>query len=294
MSVVRIEDPVEEAGSWSGTFGQKGLREIQRTFRVIASSPTDGPLTIRAAGPAINSTYSQGETDTELYLTQKEAKYRGISTKGPEYWWDLTCTWTPQPGGSELNLHPFDRRTILGGHMEHFERIVERDIDGNDCTNSARQYFDPPLQADDSRPVITMTRNEAAFPYTKMITYQDAVNSDGWLGFDPGVVKIFDIKPTEKTEQVGAEGAEQELIFYEVTYEFHVNWLGWQKEPLDQGRYELSTGGGLVSIKEADGQTAVNDPVMLDGQGNARPEGPPVFLPYHVYRRVNFSALNLP
>lgn len=294
MAILRAEAQLQ---SWEGTFGIKGEREISFRWRVVSDNINDGPWIVRATNliPDIYDTYSLGgESDTGLYVSSKKVSggewLRGAA--GREIHWFVDVKWT-RLDRDEYDL-PGDRETIIHGHMEHFERIAEVDVDGNGVLNSAGQYFDPPIQADDSRPVITMIRNEPDFPYLTMLNYHDRVNNATWNGIPAQCVKIFNISAQEKIEHIGDEGSEIEFKYWEVTYEFHVNYDGWRKQILDQGRYELNSGGtALVAIEDSEGRP-VNDPVLLDGAGNGRPEGPPVYLTYQVYYEVSFAPLSLP
>jgi hypothetical protein len=147
---------------------------------------------------------------------------------------------------------------------------------------------------DESRPVLTIKRNEPSFVGTLAIAYQDAVNTDSFAGANAGQCKIFNISAEKHIEPWGPEGAEEDVTYWSVTYEIHFRREGWHKDILDQGRYEIESGDKLKAIEDSEDRP-VADPVLLDGSGKQLPAGEdPVFLPYHVYKRLPYAPLNLP
>src|SRR5262249_46326548 len=115
--------------------------------------------------------------------------------------WVVTCEYGPptvEQGQQQEN--PLLRPAVLTWGFTQNSRAVWKDVNGTPIQNSAGDAFDPPPEIDDSRPVLTVTRNEAGFNPAIAIQYQDAVNSDQFLGFNAGVVKINGISSTSQSE----------------------------------------------------------------------------------------------
>jgi hypothetical protein len=103
--------------------------------------------------------------------------------------------------------------------------------------------------------VLTIQKNRASFSQSVAIDYQDAINSDSFLGFSAGKVKVAGISATSQTEN--------KVFFWAVTYEFHFRREGWQVETLDQGRNCLILENLVPIFQRAahDGQPIYNMPV---------------------------------
>ncbi len=141
--------------------------------------------------------------------------------------------------------------------------------------------------------------------------YQDAVNDDEFWGAIEGTAKFKGIEVERKTRMAtslrGNVGLQ--IVYLRVTYTIHFRGEGWDLVLLDAGpRYRPSNlnPNKLVSFQDGQGHPYID---LLDGKGhnllplaNAPPPmdptaapPPPVFLPpLRQYKRLPFSALNLP
>jgi hypothetical protein len=190
---------------------------------------------------------------------------------------------------------PFDRPPEYSWTFAQFQKVAALDINGNAIVNSAGQYFDPPIEIDDSRPVLTIVRNEIYFNPAIAIAYQDAINSEWFFGFAPGVVKVANISAVSQVED-DYPSAGNKFYYWKVTYEFMMRRGGWTLQLLDQGRFKISAVADgdvmLEPIRDADLQP-VTDPLPLNGSGQPIDEPGPtncVFLPYQVYQALPFTA----
>lgn len=289
MSIVSVTKLISGR---SGTIQPKGERTYTRVYRVVTNDKADGPQIVRTASgvPNFGASYVDGnDADTSCVVTSKTAETLGDDP----FIWNVSVNYTIPDGDS--TTHPLLRAADISFGFEHFQTICERDNQGNGVTNSAGQYFDPPIEKDDSRPVLTVTRNQASFSGAIAIQYQDAVNIDFFSGAAPGQCKMFNISSVKTIEPFGDPPVD--VTYWRTTYEIHFNRDGWIKRILDQGRYERD-GDKLVQIKDKDDKH-VTDPVLLDGNGKELPvetgqNVQAVFLPYRVYRELPFGPLGLP
>lgn len=271
-------------------------REYVRAFLVRSDTADENIVAVRYASgvPAAGAAHPH---DARAYLIRKQVA-QATSTEDGRKLWIVTCNYATLKKEQKKKLtHPLDRPYEIDWVGETFQTIAEKDIFGKGIMNSAGQYFDPPIQVDDVRPVLTITRNEATFDGSLAEQYQNSINNAPFFGGAAYTVKCKSIKAKRVIEEFAAsEGSEVEVEFWTVTYEFHYNRDTWWLPPLDQGRYELDSGGDkLVSIKDSDG-AAVNDPVPLDGAGHQVPPndlpGGAVFFRYRYYTEMNFNNFN--
>jgi hypothetical protein len=102
--------------------------------------------------------------------------------------------------------------------------------------NQAHDEFDPPIMVDDSRLTYIFARNERAFEVIRSFSYRDAVNSDPFLGFEPGEAKIARIESNEEFD------AEFGGYYWRTTYEI-------------QFRATIDTAQARVTVVDAHGNT---------------------------------------
>ncbi len=287
MSIVAVNELFEGREAQEN---EKGQRFYTRVFQVVTDDPNDGPLTAaRATGvPRRGALYSAGN---EVDLAARVRRITPSQNPESPRLWEIRIEYDTVR--EEQDENPLNRPYEVNWDFAQFTRPVWRDIFGNAILNSARQYYDPPVEIDDSRPVLSVTRNEGGFNPGLAIEFQDAINSDTFLGFSPGTVKVAKIAAQSQFEN--------NWFYWRVTYEFNFRREGWNISILDQGRYELRN-GKPVPIREFDTSgveipfSHVTDPVPLNGAGLRLPNPSPdtvIYGTYQVYRERDFSFLNL-
>lgn len=201
--------------------------------------------------------------------------------------WTITVSYGPwQP----REQNPLDEPPSIECDGEQFERIVDRDRDGNPIVNSSKDYYDPPVVRDDSRPTMVIVRNEPYSTPNPAPAYNDRVNSATFHGEDPGTVKCGIIKRSRQWHQAVPDGG----YYWRTTYPFTLNRDGWQREILDQGLRELVAGTPPERKQIKIKSQLATSPVLLDGSGGVLPtDGAAVYNTHHIYLEADFSALGL-
>lgn len=185
--------------------------------------------------------------------------------------------------------HPLDRPAEISDGANIFTRFCDKDTSGNAILNKANQPFDPPVEADDARLAVTVTRNFAE--RLNSLAYINRVNDTEFLGGAAGTVKIQDFQQTRKIEEYGEGDEAEEIEYWEVTVVFEYNPDGWQKSTLNAGRYQLAADGSLDQTDVRD------DPWPLDNSGqfidSASLPGAETYVDSDVYYEANFDSIGL-
>lgn len=283
---------------WEGRSGNKSLekfrREYQRVFRVYTDSNHDAAATIitHPSLPALGSGYiTPNEADAGALCKKVEASQ---NAEDPLQW-TVTATYdTDVPDPEEQEENPLNRPAQWKFSFSKYTKAVEKDLDDKAIVNSAGMPFLPPVEIDQSRPVINVTINKATFSYIYVLNLQDAVNMDAWNGFAPNTLKIAGIEVSSQYEN--------NIAFWQLTYNIEVNWEGWNPmKVLDQGYYEKELVSGEEGSQSAvyrrelirdDFGQPMSGPTLLNGSGEQLPEGSdPVYLNFRVYRTVSFAGI---
>lgn len=293
---------------WNGRTGEVTAKKYQRayvrTFRILTDSRLDGPVTILASRllPRLGTLYIEpsGRVDFGVSLKHKKCK---IDQSEPLAW-EVSCEYDNEPADPEKSQEqeskdensdkqaddPNDRFTEVSFSFHQFQKAIQKDLDGKAIANSAGAPFNPPVEIDDSRPVITVKRNEAAFNFGVAGGFKDCVNAGGYMGYGAGQVKLFNISATRKYAE--------NKISWEVSYEFHVRPEGWQLQLLDQGFWELPAAGQEAANRDFKDNNVLQHPMLLDGNGKRLKPAPGqniqgTFLNFRVYPKADFNALGL-
>jgi hypothetical protein len=278
---------------------KKGVTRYTRTFLVRTDTNTDEASVIfaHASCPNVGDVYPY---DADAFCTD----VRPVQHKAKTVW-RVTARYSTE---YELSDNPLNDAAEIEWNTEPRQKAFWKDRDGNAILNSAGDYYDPPVEGDDSRWVATVSKNLAAVP-AWTLTYKDATNSDQFtldgLTIAIGVAKLSRIRISKWQER-------NDIDFRVVTFSIAIDENGWAAELLDQGFRELDgcTGAGSgsgsgsgsgecdegrVHITDKNGDPVVS-PVPLDGNGCALDCPTPetaVFRTHHIHKVMAFSSLPL-
>ena len=274
----------EEIGSGRKATNSKGMRSYSRQFRLETTLQSDGPY---AVGSDVNL-----PVIGQVHPEDPGAWCTTLSVENTEDWkgWTVTADYSSE---RELSETPTSDPAFVSWSSEQFQRPAIIDQSGNAIINSAGDPFDPPYMIDDSRRVVTVTKNLSVVP-AWILTYQDAVNNDL---FTVDGVTIAAGKAKMQSVTVSEVQSRNNTTFRTVVFSMHLEKNGWLLEPLDAGFRELNyAGDGLQNIRNPGDEELPAAPVPLDGAGRALASPSPataVYGSFIVYETKAFSSLPL-
>lgn len=185
------------------------------------------------------------------------------------------------------------------------------DVNGLPFINTVGDPLEDPPQTEETRQVLHFARNEEDYNDSWAQQFRDTVNSDTFLGWNPGQAKCRDIQ--------GERQYSTDFGYYwEVSYEFEFrigstivvdqtdnfgapigtasNTTGWTERVLNSGLRQLAGGTGAPQQILIDG-ALVTSPVPLQQNGVYTPitaTVPPYYLDFTLYPSSPFAQLNIP
>ncbi len=290
MAVVSVTELPQQRGLQLGALWR---RRYRRSFQVLCDVRDQDPTVVLNADglPRMYDAYVsldgsildaralvadlEPEQDSENpYRWIVRAEYQSV-TLDPALLREAAGKKFNQPGGVQPDdVNPLQKIPEVRWSFVSFTRPLVVDlVTGEVPVNSAGEPFDPPIEVDDSRLVLSYKRNVATINPSQYILYKDAVNTDLVLGVSPGQVKLADISATRRTEPF-IYFEESLTLHFRSVYEqsvilmagFDVNWEPWQPTVLDQGYYELQSDGTKKLIRDTQGQP-LSSPSLLNGYG---------------------------
>lgn len=289
----------QASASWGVSDGRTS-RNYTRVFRVTLDSELEGPITgWQALGIKIGDPYSRG-LDSDQYSFVDNISPQQEDTNGLQ--WIYTVTYSKYNRAYNQE-NPLKNTPIVSREFSKFSEICDEDVNGVPIVATNGLPFDPPVERDQSRPLLRVVRNEALTPTTDPDTgqefpvytedwaqsFRDTLNSDTFAGKDPYTWKVEGINATQTYDPYAG-------WYVQVEYVFAYNPRKWKKRLLNAGLHERgtdSTGKAIyVPIIMGDGVPATQ-PVPLDNDGKAIP--PPVtqdtaiWLNFDIYDESDFS-----
>jgi len=284
------------------------IHEVKEDFRVFVYENGVDPLTMQKFGRGarvFDVTFTPNDDVTARGPLARSAP--GI----PQEWetwpgddWMFVNNINVLPGNGPMAMRVTASYTSIANPLEQDRDIswgyqvtaepIDRDINGNPITNSARETPDPPMTEDVHDLILRIGRNEDHYNALLAHAYSGSINNDMFFGFAPSFCKCHHIE--------GTRARAGDLIYWKVRYELHfrlrppipgVPEIGWVRRFLDQGMREKDSDGVLHIITDAN-EIQLPQPSLLDGSGQVLAEGADaVFLEYQTRRQLPFSVLNL-
>lgn len=272
------EDPAGRSAT-----NAKGVRTYERRFKLETDSESDNEHTVGShpSLPIIGNTHPSNANAFVVNIR--------VENNNPWKGWVATVTYSDE---RQIDDNPVDDAAEINWGSEQFQKVAVTDRDGNLIVNSAGDLFDPPAMIDDSRRVVTVSKNLAAVP-SWILDYQDAINSDTFTidGISIGVGKA-----KMQAVTVGPKQRRNNTVFRTVNFTIHLQRDGWALDILDAGFNRLDplkpSGRSAITINGL----APSAPYPLNGAGipieNPSPSNN-VFLTFNVYKTRTFSTLPL-
>ncbi len=239
MSVVSIEI----VAGRSSKLDENLVRTYSLPLQVKTDDRDDGGQIVQSAVASylggMYSLYSVGNDEdlgAKLHNIDVKEKER---LQGSGSVWDVTAEYATDK--IEKNDNPLNEPARFSLDWAQHESVVEKDIDGNPIANTVGDLFvDPPLTKDDSRPVLTISKNYAASLFNAlcgiMEEYKDVVSSDTFLGRDAGKWKMANIT-------TGDLQTKNDIEYYKLTLQMQLNKDGWAPSILNRGHRFLGPFG---------------------------------------------------
>lgn len=272
----------EDASGRSAT-NAKGVRTYERRFKLETDSEADSEHTVgsHASLPVIGNTHPSNANAFVVSIR--------VENNNPWKGWMATVTYSDE---RQLSDNPTSDAAEINWGSEQFQKVAVTDRDGNLIVNSAGDLFDPPAMIDDSRRVVTVSKNLATVP-SWILDYQDAINSDA---FTIDGISIAVGKAKMQAVTVGPKQRRNSTVFRTVNFTIHLQRDGWTLDILDAGynrkdaldatkRQPITINGQLPSA-----------PYPLNGAGVPLENPSPVncvFRSFNVYKTRTFSTLPL-
>jgi hypothetical protein len=260
----------------------KGQRSYTRTFKLTTSAKTERAFHVgsHASLPVIGEVHPD---DAGAWCTTLQ-----VDPSDPWKGWTVTAEYSTE---RELAEDPTNDPAEITWGYEQFQKPAVTNYAGQAILNSAGDPFDPPIMIDDSRPVVTISKNLASVPVW-VFTYQDAINLGSFtvdgITVDAGLAKMQDIKIVRRQSRNGTS-------YRTVTFSIHLQKQGWSSKQLDAGFRQIGYGGGRENIRNSVDDELPAAPVPISA-GAALNDPDPATAVYRtdvVYESKDFSVLPL-
>lgn len=236
-----------------GVLTEIQVRVYYKRFRVITDDIADGPQKVRSGFgmPRIGEPYINGN-DADILATCVDIDVK--ATASP-FVWMLVATYDTSRLVDVVVDNPLNQPAEISWAFTEYERPLVRDARGVSLVNTSGEAFDPPLTVPDSRPVVTITRNEPFFSPALAVAYQDAVNLDIFAGALPRAAKVNAIN--------GVRQIDLGLVYYKVTYEIQFRRELFDLYVLDQGYRDINK----KLFRDPVDFAPLSNPTLLNGKG---------------------------
>lgn len=268
--------------------GDRSKLTTTATYSVVTDSRSDGPLAVLGAEDPVTGlkipTPNTPHPDDGFYI----AGVPRVSLVCPTFF-NVQVPYATRSGGaqawqySDPLTEPADISWGDAGSVEQ----IDTDADGNAIVNVLGEPFDPPIAREYKDPVLTISRNEAAFDQTVKLTYEDTVNASEFWGGAPGRARMVSIV----AHKVNASPAYW-VVVYVIQYRMRTpsgvtDLKAWYRRILNQGlTYRPAPGESPVA-------TVNGELVLLAADGTKTDRTNPHWLEFRLFPPANWGILGL-
>jgi hypothetical protein len=292
---------VNEVGGRNQTQGEGTQRRAKQIFDVFTDDRTHTPPQILAA-TGIPLLFAVCPWDSNLFAYDLQTDQNGENP----FLWKVTIQYTSLSFGingktdpSQRDPNPTARPALIDIDTEEYMEAVLYDINGSPLRNSANDPFDPPFELQRYMPVIRITKNVASgsFDYSTIKDYNGAKNSDTFLGFSPGELRIWLRASREFEENQFFWKLEATIKVREITTvdigEGPESRGGWFLDTYDIGFRARHGDGSYTILKDAHTGQQLQNPAFLRDGLEISPDDTPATLRFDIYPEENFAALGI-
>lgn len=280
--------------SWESDRDDQGYRTYTVLQRVKTDSPNEGPATVMSAAGlfAVGSSWSFPD-DNDAYVwcmpymkcTQEHAEGE-ISDL-----WKVEQKFTNAPLSELSNIdNPLARAPVTSGSFTKLTKQIDIDRFGQPvCSTSFEPYK---FEVDDNRPTVQISMTFGSLPLTTYGSMVDTVNDSTLWGVPARCVKLSNVSWSRH-----AYSGDQ--FYYEVQFEFEINFLTFDFYTFNHGSKKLKPGGSLTNpthyevAKDVQGENA--GPFYIDALGQPITNVSELVLQtFYYYPQSNFLLLGIP
>ncbi|HEY1603846.1 MAG TPA: hypothetical protein VGG64_29865 [Pirellulales bacterium] len=250
------------------SFDENYIAHYSEKYQIRVDDPTMGPRSVVVQASLVLP--NPLPFRYAPYYDDFSALCRKVSVESGEEGkcWYATAEWDNAVDPNQNLQNPCDRPPKVSLKFAQFSRPIVRDKNGNLIATTAGQIILPALEIDDSRPVLTIERNEPTFPALTAIAYADAINTDEFYGAPPGTAKM-------QPPDIGDEQFENNVRFRVVRYEIHFNREGWEEPVLNRGTWFFDSSDNLIKLDAGmEPLLLKKDGTLLNGTGVPAPAVP--------------------
>jgi hypothetical protein len=298
MAVIYV-DELFSSGIATAT-DEKGLitATATRNFNAFVNNPADNEGIVKFS-PLIPADKSPHPYFHGLRCNNVSVQRRGalhfevaVSYESPPYK-------EPDENGQEQG--PLAQPTQINYFSITSEEAIEDDITGKPIVTKNGE----PIEGL-TRPIsdlgIRLQKNFASFDPATFYLYSDCVNSDTFLGFPPGTLRIASIQADEQfyTDEEG-----NEIIYFNIQVEIHARKpyqvpaaKSWYKRVRHEGYYIKESNSSNKSVRALDNEgMPVSKPVLLDDEGFQLPMPANAltvtadYLLFEVFEQISFASM---
>ena len=288
MAIVQLE---HNTGYGSGGDGRQATDE----YTVIMSSMTelDRVTVLSASGiPAYGAAHPK---DAGMFVWNKNSKRVDALKYTVEVTYrTLKGVWYPMaPGSTFTDVYPHISMTT-----QSTQELIQNDVNGNAIVTTTGEPIEG-IMEDVNDPVITIVRNFASWSFAGVASYRNAINSDTFLSFTAGQLRIVSLSVQPNRITAGT-GSTVDYFTGTVVMAARSDPPGaagkaWWRRVLNQGYYQSVAGAPgpsgvpAVRILDNNGDPMIS-PTLLDQYG--QPTDTAHWLYFQTRPSMAFSGLN--
>ena len=252
---------------WSMSIDADGYRTYTIVHRVYTDDPNDGPWVV-ANCPGLPRPHidfwwftdeltQTNEIDIDAICTSEASITAFAQQEGESVrYWNVEQKFSTKPINRCPDEDPLTAPPKISGSFTNVSKEATHDWQGNAILSSSFEpIHGPQVEFDETQPKVIIEVNMPVLNLVVLSSLVNTVNSDTMWNLGPRKIKLSQAPWSMK---VDPSDHDCQQVYYTVTYEFDINYDGWDKFPIDEGTKIVS--GKWEDCDGTPSYTATGDP----------------------------------
>lgn len=327
MAVIRVGERSDDRTNFTA---ENGVRGYLRQFVVETDSRYDDGRIVQASGPPLPAMYDQYITNSGNDLEARVIRVTPRQAPNSRTVWYVEVEYSThydridnpftELPDIQFSSEVFDE-PLPGMPSPSFTSTTDADAESDlikatatpdqsliawkfGIRNSAGHPYNPPVTRQTTRPIVTFTKNQAAFTAAYKVEWEGTVNQFPWNGlkYRQALLRTVD---AQRLVWKSTQFSQSDILYWRVSYVFALKAETWDAQVLDYGPFYLTWSSGLANPSETptrvqfttdDGHPTVG---LLDHSNSNKPgmklepRADPQYNRYPAYRLKNFNELGI-
>lgn len=284
---------------WHLEVDEDGYRDYTADWKVLTTSPLDGPQTVMNASglPVIGAVWDFGNDSDPWCFCRPNMAYASVTVGEPDVTWKVRQTFSNRPlkRCQDVSIeNPLMEPFRISGAFGTYSFEASQDKDGRSIKTTSHEIIRGSIvEKDGSKPTVSIGFNTTSLPLTLFASTMHKVNDATLWGLNARCVRLVGVNWEKLMYGVCTS-------YYSIDYDFAIDYNTFDRKAIDEGTKILAPGGTASDPRDwmlyKNPNDDEKDTVIYDATGQPwdGTPGDENYIDVKLYQQTNLLTLGIP